>query len=136
MFEEGNCFLIETNYDKDGYLQSHLFILILKDERERVVIVNIDKKRGKKKIDLTTILYAGEGHEFIKEESYVNYNFSELTDISTIKSKLSSKTAKHIGVFDKEVLQRVCDGVLKSDFTPYEVREAFEDRLFREISKK
>jgi len=133
MFEEGNCFWIETNLDRNGNLQGHFFILILKCDNEKIVLANIDKTRGKKRYDTTTILHAGEGHEFVVEESYVNYDFSELTTIDKITTMLENRTAAYRGVMDAAIVQRICDGILKSKFTPYEVREAFEDRLYKNL---
>jgi hypothetical protein len=136
MFEEGNCFWIETNPDKEGRPQGHLFVLILKCDHERIVIVNIDKIRGKKKYDTTTIIRAGEGHEFIVEDSYVNYDRAELTDVGQLQTRMAEKSAKYKdGVMEIGVLERICAGVLISDFTPYEVREVFEDRLYKSMKK-
>jgi hypothetical protein len=133
MFEEGNCFWIETNLDREEKWQGHFFVIILKCDDERIIIVNIDKIRGKKKYDHTTIIHAGEGHEFITEDSYVNYDLSELTDIGRINTLLEQKLAKPKGEMNITIVHRICDGVLKSDFTPYEVREVFEDRLYNSI---
>ncbi len=136
MFEEGNCFWIETNPDRGGRPQGHFYILILKCDKERIVIVNIDKIRGKKKYDPTTILHAGEGHEFIVEDSYVNYYYAELTDIGHLQAKLDDKSAVHKdGLMAKSVLRKICEGVLKSDYTNYEVRDVFEDLLYNNIKR-
>jgi hypothetical protein len=136
MFEEGNCFWIETNPDREGRPQGHFFVLIFRCDDERIVIVNIDKTKGKKKYDTTTIIYASEGHEFIIEDSYVNYDQAELTDIGHLQAKLDDKSAKHKdGLMEKDVFDRIYAGVLKSEFTNYEVREVFEDRLFKSIKR-
>ncbi len=136
MFEEGNCFWIETNPDREGRPQGHFFVIILNCDGERIVIVNIDKIKGKKKYDTTTIIRAGEGHEFIVEDSYVNYDEAELTDIGHLQTKLNDKSAKHKdGLMEKDVLERINAGILKSDFTNYEVRDVFVDRLFKGIKR-
>lgn len=133
MFDEGSCFWIETNIDKEGKWQGHFFVIILKCNQEKVVLINIDKIRGKKKYDATTIIHANEGNEFITEDSYVNYDLSEITDIDRIKNKFKERSAKPRGEMDKLIVQRICDGILKSDFTPREVREIFEDRLYSKL---
>ena len=76
MFQKGDCFLIETNKDNNGYIQSHFFITILEITEKEIVIVNIDKVRGKSVYDKTVILDAKEGHDFVTETSFVNYDLN------------------------------------------------------------
>jgi hypothetical protein len=137
MFAKGNCFWIETNPDEEGRPQGHFFVLICRCVDGRIVIVNVDKTKGKKKYDRTTILKSGEGHSFIKEESFVNYDEAEVTDIGSLQEKINDKTAKHKdGLMNPSVVDKICDGVLKSEFSNYEVREIFEDLLYASMKTK
>ncbi len=45
----GDCFLIETNYDKDGTIISHLFVIVIDPEEftKNTIIVPIDKLTSK-----------------------------------------------------------------------------------------
>ena len=65
MLGQGYCLLIETNVDKDGLIQAHLFVVVLepREHTNATIIVNIETLRSRKQ-DQTTILRAGE-HESI-----------------------------------------------------------------------
>ena len=73
MLGTGDCLLIDTNIDKGGYLQAHLFVIILdcEEHTRNTIIVYIQTVRSNK-VDRTTILNPGD-HEFIKNESYFVY---------------------------------------------------------------
>jgi hypothetical protein len=133
MFEKGDCFLIETNCDDFGCVQSHLFVTILEINENEIVLVNIDKTNGKSKYDNTVILKVNEGHEFITETSFVNYHFAYKETKESLESKIKEKIAKHKGTMCSEVVEKIKCGVLKSKKTPYEIRDIFEDMLYSEV---
>lgn len=61
MLGQGDCLLIETNVDKDGLIQAHLFVVVLepREHTNATIIVDIETLRSPKQ-DQTTILRAGE----------------------------------------------------------------------------
>jgi hypothetical protein len=130
MFEKGDCFLVETNLDSWDHIQSHLFITILEVNENEIVLVNIDKTRGKSKYDTTVILNTGEGHEFVKEPSYVNYRKAVKHTQESLEIEIDVGTIKYKGRMKIETVEKIKSGVLKSKVTPFEIREIFEDGLY------
>jgi hypothetical protein len=130
MFNRGDCFWIETNYDNYGYITSHLYVIALKFAENRIVIVNFDKTCGKHIFDRTVIIEPSEDPSFFTEQSFVNYYRSEVTTEEDLQYKISHGIAKNRGVLNPNVVEKVCEGVLRSEDSPFEVREPFEDLLF------
>ena len=133
MFQKGDCFLIETNKDNNGFIQSHFFITILEITEKEIVIVNIDKVRGKSVYDKTVILNAEEGHEFVTETSFVNYYKSEITTIECLQEKINKNVAKYYGKMKDDTVEKIKGGVLNSKKTPFAVRYVFENYFFSQI---
>jgi hypothetical protein len=135
MFEAGNCFWIKTNNLSDATQQAHLFIIVLKCNDDKLIIVNIDKIGGRSKYDKTTILRPGEGHEFVTQDSYVNYSRAYIITTVRLTELIEEKKAKRRCTFNEEVLKKVCEGILKSGKTKVEVREAYQEYLYSLIKK-
>lgn len=133
MLGAGDCLLIDTNTDKGGYLQSHLFIIILNCEEytRNTIIVYVQSVRSTK-VDKTTILNAGD-HEFIKHESYVEYRQAQIVSGDDLEQKLLEGVARPMTPMKGDAFNRICDGIMKSDFTPVEVREMYSDYLHRKL---
>jgi hypothetical protein len=125
----GDCFLIQTYFDLGGSKAAHLFVIVLEWEEHtrNTIIVNIDTLQ--RKSDHTTILDRGD-HEFIKHPSFVNYRKARIISSLELEGMLNSGIAKPKPSFTNEIFQRICEGILRSRFTPAEVREMYEDHLF------
>ena len=133
MLSAGDCLLIETNRDRFGYIKSHLFVIVLEPQGANriVIIVNIESFRSPKQ-DQTTILEPGV-HEFVIRHSYVNYARARLVPIDELEMLIKSGDAKVKSPLDSNTFKKVCDGILKSKFTPYEVRDVYENYLFSQL---
>lgn len=129
MLGQGDCLLIETNVDKDGLIQAHLFVVVLepREHTNATIIVNIETLRSRKQ-DQTTILRAGE-HEFITSDSFVNYRRARIVSADDLDRLIEEGEAKVKPAVDPKVLERICDGVLRSPFIPLEVAEMYQDFL-------
>jgi hypothetical protein len=131
-WKPGDCLLIETNKDEGGYVKSHLFVIILEceDQIGQTIIVNIQSAQGK--FDPTTILRAGD-HDFVDHDSYVVYRRARIITYAELEQKVKSGLAKSKQPLTGEVFQRLCEGLLKSPFTPMEVRDMYENYLYSQL---
>jgi hypothetical protein len=134
MTVEGECYWIETNFDRNGYITSHLFVITHKLSNDVLVMVNFDKTRGKRIYDKTVIVEALEVPELLTEQSFANYSRSEIITEADLQKKITLGIAKIRGILDPIVLEKICDGILRSEDTPYEVRDLVEDLLFGSLS--
>lgn len=133
MWNAGDCFLLETNIDKGGKRKAHLFIIILSihSDTEKTIIVHVQSIRSQKD-DQTTILKAGD-HDFITHDSYINYRMAQLVSKNSLLKTFSEHKFKAKSPMKKEIFERICNGILKSPFTPNEVKELYEDYLYKQI---
>ena len=129
MLGAGDCLLIYTNVDKGGYLQSHLFVIILdcEEHTRNTIIVYVQTVRSTK-ADRTTILIPGD-HEFIKHESHIEYRQAQIFSVEDLDQMILVCTAHQMALMKADALKRICDGIMKSRFTPCEVREMYTDHL-------
>jgi hypothetical protein len=132
MCEVGDCFWVESNTRKDGRIEGHLFIVALafEDGEKKLIIVNIDKIGNKTKYDKTTILHKGD-HEFITQDSFVNYRFAYIVPFEKFKELIAQRIALGRGKIRGEVIPQICSGILTSKGTKYEVREAYENHIYK-----
>lgn len=133
MLKSGDCLLIETNFDEFGFIQNHLFIIILEPQGaiRNTIVVNIETYNSKKQDD-TTILEPGE-HDFIVERSYVNYRRARIRSFDDLEDLVRNGKAKPYSPLKDNLFHKVCEGILKSIFTPYEVKELYLDSLINNI---
>lgn len=133
MLGAGDCLLIDTNVDKGGYLQSHLFVIILdcEEHTRNTIIVYVQTVRSPK-VDRTTILNPGD-HDFIKHESHIEYRQAQIVSVDSLDQKVLEGTAQPMAPMKYDVFKRICDGIMKSSFTPVEVREMYSDHLYRRL---
>jgi len=92
------------------------------------IIVNIQSIRGEK-YDHTVRLKPGD-HEFIVHDSFVNYRLARIISLDELEAKIRTGTAVMKKPFRDAILQRICEGICKSDFTPIEVVEMYQSSLF------
>lgn len=136
MFQAGDCFLIETNRDEGGFIKSHLHIVIIDCEEHTgtTVIVVVETLEGKK--DETTILKPGD-HDFIQQDSYVNYRRSRTTSNTDLRRLVETGVAKPKNPVSKELLIKIKKGIIDSRFTPRYVveycRRKFSDEAFDQL---
>jgi hypothetical protein len=130
LFYLGDTFLIKTNHDRAGYIQHHLFVIVAEIDKKthQIVIIPIDTIRGRK-FDHQTVLQPG-CHDFVTSASYVNYRRTRVISIEELDDLVTKEIAKKRDSLLPEVLEQIRDGILKSDFTPMEVRELYEAYLF------
>lgn len=133
MFTAGETLHIETNHTEGGYIQSHLFVIVLDidPKNNSTIIIPIDTIRGSKH-DKQTTLDIG-CHEFITRNSYVNYRRAKLVTTDNLQNLILQGIAKRKKPCSKELLDRIRDGILKSEFTPMEIREIYTSYLFESI---
>lgn len=93
MLGTGDCLLIDTNIDKGGYLQAHLFVIILDcEEHTRNTIILYVQTVGSPKAVWTTILIPGD-HEFIKHESHTEYRQAQIFSVDDLDQMILVGTA-------------------------------------------
>ena len=133
MLKLGDCLLFKTNFDEFGFIQNHLFIIVLEPQgiTQNIIIVNIDKHTSPKQ-DQTTILQPGD-HDFINLQSYVNYGRAKIISYDKLEEYVRRGEARLYPPLENILLQRVCEGILRSRFTPIEVRELYQDSLYNQI---
>ncbi len=128
----GDCFLIETNKEA-GVVKSHLFVVVIETEPHTLntIIVNIQTIRGEKH-DKTVILYRGD-HDFIKQDSYVNYRLARIISVPELEQKIKEGVAKIKNPVSSTILQRIAEGITRSPFTPMEVKEIYLESLYKKL---
>ncbi len=135
MLEAGDCYLVTTNKDLDGYEAKHLFVILLDGEQftGTTIVVPVNTYDSDKQ-DQTTLLQLGE-HEFIIGVSFANYSRARITSIKDIQRVIDEKKATQKTRFSAEILERICEGVLKSKRTPNEVKQLYSHFMFRKLPK-
>lgn len=89
-----------------------------------VIIVNIESRTSKS--DTTVKLHPGD-HGFITNESTVRYHDLRIISIATLKKWVINKYAIVKDPVSPEVLKIICKGLLKSKFTPNEIKTFYSD---------
>jgi len=135
MLGAGDCFLLETNRDRDGTIISHLFVIVINPEEftKNTIVVPVDTLTSRKQ-DQTTTLNLGD-HEFIKKPSFINYNRARIMTVTFIDQMIRDGKAKSKEPIKTEVLIKIRDGLRKSDHTPQEVLTMYGYYIMREIKK-
>ena len=129
----GDCLLIDTNREA-GRIIAHLFVIILETQSHtrNTIIVNVQSDRGGRSVDRTVVLHRGD-YEFIQHDSYVNYSLAKIVSVDDLEQLLSAGTARMRPAVTQEVFQHIADGILRSPFTPLEVKEMVRDHLFSQL---
>jgi hypothetical protein len=129
----GDCLLINTNYDEGGNIQSHLFVIILdyEEHTKNTIVVYVQSLRSPK-ADKTTVLHLGD-HEFIKHDSYINYRQAQIVSAIDLEQMILEGKAVPMAPMEGGTFQKICDGILKSPFTPMDVRAMYQENLYRKL---
>lgn len=128
----GDCIWIETNKDKDGYIQGHWFILLFDGAAYtgNTIIVPIDTLRSERQ-DKTVILNPGD-LEFIKSTSFIYYNSARTVSITSLIQKIENNVAKKMDKpVSDDLLVKIKEGVRKSKGTRHEILTEYSYRMFR-----
>ncbi len=135
MLGAGDCFWIETNNSEDGTIEGHLHVIILDPEEHthNTIVIPIDTFRSKKQ-DQTTILNPGD-HEFVISRSFLNYNRARIHSIIAIENLIKEGNAKLKPHMKPDILDRIRDGLRKSDHTPHEVLTMYGFYIMRRIGE-
>jgi len=136
MLGAGDCLLIDTNQDEGGYLQSRLFVIILdcEEHTKNTIIVYAQTLRSPR-ADRTTVLHPGE-HKFIKHDSHIEYRQAKIVSAMDLERMIQEGQARPMDKMGNDVFKRICDGILKSPFTPMEVREMYNNYLYRNLNHR
>lgn len=84
-----------------------------------VVVVSITTRR---RLSEALVLLKPGDHPFVRHESVVAYRYAEITTISLIEQAILNGKAKLREPISGELLKRIQEGLLDSDFTPNGVR--------------
>ncbi len=133
MVGAGDCFLIETDRYEDGSIRSHLHVIVIDCEEHTgtTIIVVVETLTSKK--DTTVVLRQGD-HEFIKQDSYVNYRRAKTTSNTDIEHLVKRGKARPMGSIKGDLLKRIEQGLKASVFTPQYVVDfyaQFRDRKMK-----
>ncbi len=113
----GDCFL--AGEDEDEKL--HLRIVVTPPTPDGcVVTASVTTRR--RHSETLLILRPGD-HPFIKHDSTVAYRYSEVAWIQEIEAAIVAGNARRRESISPELLKRVQDGLLESDFTPNGIKQ-------------
>lgn len=117
------------HYGKNAY-NNHLYIILTEPEDVHgellVVMVNITTKR--QGADTTVVLDKGD-HPFIKRPSVVAYIHAELFKTAILLRYLNTEKSLVDYVLEDDVLHKIQQGLLDSEFTPIDVLEYCRDEF-------
>lgn len=121
----GDCFLAGDDEDE----KLHLRIVVTPPAPDGcVVTASVTTRR--RHSETLLILQPGD-HPFIKHESAVTFRYSELSWIQEIEAAIAAGNARRREPISPELLKRVQEGLLESDFTPNGVRQFAKEMLGR-----
>ena len=79
--------------------------------------------------DRTTVLHPGD-HKFFKHDSHIEYRQAKIVSAMDLERLLQEGRARPMDKMENNVFTRICDGILKSPFTPMDVREMYNNHLY------
>lgn len=107
----------------------HLFVIATDPcEQNQCVLVTISTIYEGVWYDPTCTIEA-DSHPFVKHASYVNYRFSVLKDCERLGKLVDGWYYHPKDPIDDQVLENICSGILKSDFTPRYVQKYYANLL-------
>jgi hypothetical protein len=121
----GDCFLAGNEEEE----KLHLRIIATPPEPDGcVIVVSVTTRR---RTSETLVKLQPGDHPFIRQESTVAYRYAEITWLQNINAAIASGAAKAREPISAELLRRIQDGLLESDFTPNGVRHFAKEVLGR-----
>lgn len=119
MLNRGDTFL--TGDEQDDTL--HLWIVLTPPCEGEVVTVSVTTKR--RRSETLVELHPGD-HPFIVHDSVIAYSYARIRTVEEIEVAVASGAAKLREPVSPELLRRVCNGLLDSDFTPNGIRHFYK----------
>lgn len=120
----------------DGSPKRHPFVVVTDFDAETgdAIMVSFSTTTGKPRIDKTTIIPAG-SHTFITEESYAAYYLADRMSQSDLADKLNKKEAVLGKPISASILVKLRAGIMASKETPPQIKDFYEDCLFRRLKR-
>lgn len=101
----------------------HLFIVLTHPNQDNdVLIVNLSSLYNR--CDKTCTL-DNQDHAFIKHTSYIAYKYSTIININ----KLAPLVVKQYPPMGVAIFEQICNGVLKSKYTPLKAKKFYSDYI-------
>jgi len=120
MLNRGDTFL--TGDEQEDTL--HLWIVLTPPSEGEVVTVSITTKR--RRSETLVELHPGD-HPFIIHDSVIAYSYARIRTVEEIEGAVASGAARLREPVSPEVLERVCKGLVESDFTPNGIRQFYKN---------
>jgi hypothetical protein len=118
MLNRGDTFL--TGDAQEDTL--HLWIVLTPPSEGEVVTVSVTTKR--RRSETLVELHPGD-HPFIVHDSVIAYSYARIRTVEGIEIAVASGAAKLREPVSPDLLKRVANGLIESDFTPNGVRNFY-----------
>ena len=120
-------------YWKDSYAIPHLHIILTDpDEHDgSVVVVTVNITTHEDWKDPTVIL-SDNDHPYIEKPSSIAYVYAELFSVEKLLRYINEEKSLHEFVLEDDVIQKICEGVMKSPFTPLGILKYWQDKFLTE----
>jgi mRNA-degrading endonuclease toxin of MazEF toxin-antitoxin module len=119
MLNRGDTFL--TGDEQEDTL--HLWIILTPPSEGEVVTVSVTTRR--RRSETLVELHPGD-HPFIVHDSVIAYSYARIRTVEEIEAAVASGAARLREPVSPEVLERVCKGLVESDFTPNGIRHFYK----------
>ena len=119
MLSRGDTFL--TGDEEDDTL--HLWIVLTPPSEGEVVTVSVTTKR--RRSETLVELHSGD-HPFIVHDSVIAYSYARIRTVEEIEVAVGSGAARLRELISRVLLERICNGLLDSDFTPNGIRQFYK----------
>jgi mRNA-degrading endonuclease toxin of MazEF toxin-antitoxin module len=119
MLNLGDTFL--TGDAEDDTL--HLWIILTPPSEGEVVTVSVTTRR--RKSETLVQLHPGD-HPFLVHESVIAYAYARIRTVEEIEAAIATGSAKLREPLSPELLKRICNGLIDSDFTPNGIRHFYK----------
>lgn len=120
MLNRGDTFL--TGDEQEDTL--HLWIVLTPPSEGEVVTVSVTTKR--RRSETLVELHPGD-HPFIVHDSVIAYSYARIRTVEEIEVAVASGAARLREPVSPELLRRVRNGLIESDFTPNGIRHFFKN---------
>ena len=88
-----------------------------------MVTVSVTTKRQRS--ETLVELHSGD-HPFIVHDSVIAYSYARIRTVEEIEVAVASGVARFREPVSPEILERVCNGLVESDFTPNGIRHFYK----------
>lgn len=121
----GDCFLAGAEEDEKLHLR-----VVATPPAADGCFVSVSVTTRRKNSENLVILQPGD-HPFLRHESVVAYRFSEIAWVETVEAAIESGEARKREPLAANVLRRLQEGLIESEFTPNGVRNFAKEILNR-----